>query len=77
VQRGSSALDLFAGRGYYSELLALVVGPTGRVVSHNNGVLDGVGEDSRRFGISAAERRAVRRRATSWSSNRAGSTSCC
>jgi predicted methyltransferase len=52
VQRGSSALDLFAGRGYYSELLALVVGPTGRVVSHNNSAyLNGLkDEHAQRFG---------------------------
>src|SRR5262245_52037725 len=36
VQPGMVALDLFAGAGYYTELLAAVVGPTGRVVAHNN-----------------------------------------
>jgi predicted methyltransferase len=46
-----TALDLFAGTGYYTELLAAVVGPTGRVVAHNNqAYLDGVGEElTRRF----------------------------
>jgi predicted methyltransferase len=36
VQPGMSVLDLYAGRGYFTELLAAVVGPTGRVVAHNN-----------------------------------------
>lgn len=46
VQPGMSALDLFAGAGYYTELLAAAVGPTGRVVAHNNkAYLDGVSEE--------------------------------
>jgi len=51
VQPGMTALDLFAGAGYYSELLAAAVGPTGRVVAHNNkAYLSGVGEElTRRF----------------------------
>ncbi|MDP7420175.1 MAG: methyltransferase type 11, partial [Gammaproteobacteria bacterium] len=32
LKRGDVALDLFGGGGYYSELLAGVVGPQGRVV---------------------------------------------
>jgi predicted methyltransferase len=36
VQPGMTALDLFSGNGYYTELLAHIVGPTGRVVAHNN-----------------------------------------
>jgi predicted methyltransferase len=45
VQPGMSALDLFAGAGYFTPLLSAVVGPTGRVVAHNNkAYLDGVGE---------------------------------
>jgi predicted methyltransferase len=36
VQAGMTALDLFSGDGYYTELLAHIVGPTGRVVAHNN-----------------------------------------
>jgi predicted methyltransferase len=36
VQRGMVALDLFSGGGYFTELLAAVVGPSGRVVAHNN-----------------------------------------
>jgi len=45
------ALDLYSGAGYYTELLAAVVGPTGRVVAHNNkAYLDGVGDElTRRF----------------------------
>jgi predicted methyltransferase len=51
VQPGMSALDLFAGAGYFTELLATVVGPAGHVVAHNNkAYLDGVGEEwDRRF----------------------------
>lgn len=33
---GDTVLDLFAGGGYYTELLAHVVGPDGRVVTHTN-----------------------------------------
>jgi predicted methyltransferase len=52
VQRGMSVLDLFSGGGYYSELLAAVVGPTGRVVAHNNSAyLRGLeDEHAQRFG---------------------------
>ena len=46
VQPGMIALDLFAGAGYYTELLANVVGPTGRVVAHTNSAyLSGVGDE--------------------------------
>jgi predicted methyltransferase len=45
VQPGMSALDLFSGAGYFTDLLAAVVGPTGRVVAHNNkAYLDGTQE---------------------------------
>lgn len=52
VQRGMSVLDLFSGGGYYSELLATVVGPTGRVVAHNNSAyLNGLKEQhTQRYG---------------------------
>ena len=36
VQPGQSVLDLFSGGGYYTELLARVVGPSGHVIAHNN-----------------------------------------
>jgi predicted methyltransferase len=36
VQPGMAVLDLYAGAGYFTELLAAVVGPSGRVVAHNN-----------------------------------------
>lgn len=36
VKAGMTVLDLFSGGGYYSELLARVVGPTGKVIAHNN-----------------------------------------
>lgn len=36
VQPGQVVLDLFGGGGYFSELLAGVVGPTGEVFLHNN-----------------------------------------
>jgi predicted methyltransferase len=51
VRPGMSVLDLFSGGGYYTELLAIVVGPTGRVVAHNNSAyLEGDKEElARRF----------------------------
>jgi predicted methyltransferase len=36
IRPGMKVLDMFAGGGYYSELLARVVGPEGAVVSHTN-----------------------------------------
>lgn len=36
IQPGMAVLDLYSGGGYYSELLSYLVGPTGRVVAHNN-----------------------------------------
>ncbi len=36
VKPGMTVADLFAGGGYYSELLAGVVGPSGKVLSVNN-----------------------------------------
>lgn len=36
VKAGMQVLDVLAGGGYYTELLAHVVGPRGKVVSHNN-----------------------------------------
>lgn len=36
IQPGQTVLDLFAGGGYYTELLAHQVGSEGRVISHNN-----------------------------------------
>ncbi len=36
VKPGMTVIDLFAGGGYYTELLAGVVGPTGKVLSVNN-----------------------------------------
>ena len=36
VEPGESVLDLFGGGGYYSEILANVVGPKGNVTLHNN-----------------------------------------
>ncbi len=51
VQPGMSVLDLYSGGGYFTELLAAVVGPMGRVVAHNNkAYLEGAGEElARRF----------------------------
>ena len=51
VQPGMAVLDLWSGGGYYTELLAVVVGPTGRVVAHNNTpYLTGAGDElSQRF----------------------------
>jgi predicted methyltransferase len=36
VSPGMTVLDMFSGGGYYSELLAYVVGSEGRVVAHSN-----------------------------------------
>ena len=36
VKPGMTVMDMFAGGGYYTELLADVVGPTGKVLSVNN-----------------------------------------
>jgi len=36
VKPGMTVVDMFAGGGYYTELLAGVVGPTGKVLSINN-----------------------------------------
>jgi predicted methyltransferase len=51
VRPGMVVLDLFAGGGYYTEILAAAVGPAGHVVAHNNeAYLDGVGDElTRRF----------------------------
>lgn len=36
VKPGQQVLDLFGGDGYYSELMAQLVGPSGKVLLHNN-----------------------------------------
>ena len=36
IAPGMTVLDLYSGGGYYTELLSYIVGPTGRVVAHNN-----------------------------------------
>ena len=36
VQPGWQVMDMFAGNGYYSEVLSGVVGPSGKVYLHNN-----------------------------------------
>lgn len=36
VQPGMAVLDLYSGAGYFTHLLAAIVGPSGRVVAHNN-----------------------------------------
>ncbi len=40
IKPGMTVLDLFAGGGYYSELLSYAVGPEGRVISHTNAVYE-------------------------------------
>lgn len=47
VQPGWKVLDLFAGDGYYSELLAQRVGPTGKVYLHNNQAYMGLARNLR------------------------------
>ena len=36
LRPGMTVLDMFSGGGYYTQLAASVVGPTGKVVAHNN-----------------------------------------
>lgn len=36
IEPGMQVLDVFSGGGYYSELVAYVVGPEGRVAAHSN-----------------------------------------
>ena len=36
IRPGMTVLDMYSGGGYYTELLAYLVGNTGRVVAHNN-----------------------------------------
>jgi predicted methyltransferase len=36
VQEGQSVVELMAGRGYYVDVIARVVGPTGKVYAHNS-----------------------------------------
>lgn len=36
IQPGMRVLDVFSGGGYYSEILAYVVGPDGSISAHNN-----------------------------------------
>lgn len=46
IKPGMHVLDLFAGAGYYSEILATIVGPQGKVFLHNNkAYLNYVGKD--------------------------------
>ena len=40
LEPGMKVLDLFAGGGYYSELLSYAVGPDGEVISHTNAVYE-------------------------------------
>ncbi|HEY5645037.1 MAG TPA: methyltransferase domain-containing protein [Pseudomonadales bacterium] len=59
VRPGMVVLDLLAGDGYYSELLARAVGPSGRVYLHNNqaylGLLRRVPDRRRGTGMEALE----------------------
>ncbi len=46
IQRGDVVLEMWAGGGYYTELLAHVVGETGKVVAHaNTPILEFAGEE--------------------------------
>jgi predicted methyltransferase len=45
VKPGMTVIDMFAGAGYYSELLAGAVGPTGKVLSVNNVPYAGYSKD--------------------------------
>lgn len=41
IERGQTVLELFAGGGYYSDLLSRVVGPDGKVIAQTNGAYIG------------------------------------
>jgi predicted methyltransferase len=45
IKRGDTVLEMFAGGGYYTELLASVVGEDGKVVAHMNTPLVNFGGD--------------------------------
>jgi predicted methyltransferase len=45
VKPGMTVVDMFAGSGYYTELLANVVGPTGKVLSVNNVPYEGYSKE--------------------------------
>jgi predicted methyltransferase len=47
VEPGQRVLDMWAGDGYYSEVLSYVVGPQGIVVAYNNDVYAGMTADKR------------------------------
>ncbi|HZX22273.1 MAG TPA: hypothetical protein VFF18_01945 [Woeseiaceae bacterium] len=36
IEPGMTVLDVFSGGGYYTEIAARIVGPSGRVIAHNN-----------------------------------------
>ncbi len=36
LKPGQHAIDIFGGAGYYADMMAAMVGPTGRVILHNN-----------------------------------------
>ena len=47
LKPGMKVLDLFAGGGYYSEMLSYAVGPDGQVISHTNAAYEGMtGEEA-------------------------------
>lgn len=46
LEPGATALEMFAGGGYFSELLSAVVGSTGKVYMHNNGAYVGFSGDA-------------------------------
>ena len=50
VKPGMTVVDMFAGSGYYTELLAGVVGPTGKVLSVNNVPYAQYGKDGIKVG---------------------------
>jgi predicted methyltransferase len=47
VAPGQQVLDMYAGDGYYSEVLSYVVGPQGSVLAYNNDVYAGMTADKR------------------------------
>ena len=47
VEEGQQVLDMYAGGGYYTEILSNVVGDSGRVVAYNNNIYAGMTAEQR------------------------------
>jgi len=47
IEEGQQVLDMYAGGGYYTEILSYAVGDSGRIVAHNNNVYAGMTGEQR------------------------------